>query len=558
MQKKIILLFIAFSLSIYNCFAQSSPAFGSTNGVADVSQTGAATYQIPIHTPPGTNGFQPSISISYNSQAGNGVLGYGWNISGLSAISRIPKTIYHNGIAEGITLTRKDNLALDGNRLIAMNNDSTEFRTEAETYSKINGGKSKESYYWFEAKTKEGGTLQYGITEDSRLRPGGKWSQPVAWYINQSKDPNGNTINYSYSSQGGQMCLDKIEYAGNTIQFQYEDRPDKSTTYIAGASVIQSKRLTKVIVKSDGLTARTYEFTYTHDGLYSHLSSVTEYGSNNVPLNPTRFIMGSRNEESIATLSQIAKGYYKQIYSADLTGNGQSDIIVTYKSKVDGDWTNWEFHTANADGKTFTKRNGGTLTSSFKGFHVADINHDGVADVYMRTTGKETYCCITCDLIPPAYIKDNDTLASKEISLEEKDHAILPPEEPNNGCCGTCSYDRQTLVAFTHQNGSLVRMESKDTYFDHVNGDAIIYAGMNFDGDGKPDFLVLNKDYSYKTARITSSHFWMPSFPAKPNNVDLLDFNGDGRTDFMVTKDDSSFIYSFNPANSSHKCNFLV
>lgn len=362
MQKKIILLFIAFSLSIYNCFAQSSPAFGSTNGVADVSQTGAATYQIPIHTPPGTNGFQPSISISYNSQAGNGVLGYGWNISGLSAISRVPKTIYHNGIAEGITLTRKDNLALDGNRLIAINNDSTEFRTEAETYSKINGGKSKESYYWFEAKTKEGGTLQYGITEDSRLRPGGKWSQPVAWYINQSKDPNGNTINYSYSSQGGQMCLDKIEYAGNTIQFQYEDRPDKSTTYIAGASVIQSKRLTKVIVKSDGLTARTYEFTYTHDGLYSHLSSVTEYGSNNVPLNPTRFIMGSRNEETIATLSQIAKGYYKQIYSADLTGNGQSDIIVTYKSKVDGDWTNWEFHTANADGKTFTKRNGGTLT----------------------------------------------------------------------------------------------------------------------------------------------------------------------------------------------------
>src|SRR3990172_13156466 len=45
---------------------------------------GAATYSYPIEVPPGTNGLQPLISISYNSQNVKqrpGILGAGWFIT---------------------------------------------------------------------------------------------------------------------------------------------------------------------------------------------------------------------------------------------------------------------------------------------------------------------------------------------------------------------------------------------------------------------------------------------------------------------------------------------
>ncbi|MNJ01699.1 hypothetical protein D3C73_1614100 [compost metagenome] len=56
---------------------------------------------MPIAVPPGINGVVPQISLAYNSQGGNGLAGYGWNISGVSAISRIPTTKFHDGTIDG-------------------------------------------------------------------------------------------------------------------------------------------------------------------------------------------------------------------------------------------------------------------------------------------------------------------------------------------------------------------------------------------------------------------------------------------------------------------------
>ncbi len=47
----------------------------------------AAVYEIPIDVPVGVNGWQPQISIAYNSQGGSFILGKGWDISG------IPKSV---------------------------------------------------------------------------------------------------------------------------------------------------------------------------------------------------------------------------------------------------------------------------------------------------------------------------------------------------------------------------------------------------------------------------------------------------------------------------------
>lgn len=91
---------------------------GSTAGEAGVSPTGGATYSIPIVIPPGTNGVAPSVSLEYNSQSGPGIAGMGWNLSGMSAISRVPQNVYFDGQARPVQLDSDDRFALDGQRLV--------------------------------------------------------------------------------------------------------------------------------------------------------------------------------------------------------------------------------------------------------------------------------------------------------------------------------------------------------------------------------------------------------------------------------------------------------
>ena len=65
-----------------------APLLGATKGTFGVSETGAATYSLPIYTTPGAAGFSPKLSLEYNSQGGDGPLGKGWSIAGNSMISR--------------------------------------------------------------------------------------------------------------------------------------------------------------------------------------------------------------------------------------------------------------------------------------------------------------------------------------------------------------------------------------------------------------------------------------------------------------------------------------
>jgi hypothetical protein len=43
--------------------------------------TGTGSMSVPIATSPGRSGFEPQLSLSYDSGAGNGIFGLGWNLS---------------------------------------------------------------------------------------------------------------------------------------------------------------------------------------------------------------------------------------------------------------------------------------------------------------------------------------------------------------------------------------------------------------------------------------------------------------------------------------------
>ena len=119
----------------------ASAAVGKTEGSFSVSPTGAATYTIPIKVQSGLSDFVPNISLVYSSQSGNGIAGMGFSISGLSAISIVPRSAYFDGHAEAIYTGEDNAFALDGQRLLLIEgpNGQTDatYRTENEQYNLI-------------------------------------------------------------------------------------------------------------------------------------------------------------------------------------------------------------------------------------------------------------------------------------------------------------------------------------------------------------------------------------------------------------------------------------
>src|SRR6266705_2453519 len=43
--------------------------------------TGTGNFSVPIALPPGRNGFQPHLNLTYSTGSGNGPFGLGWSIS---------------------------------------------------------------------------------------------------------------------------------------------------------------------------------------------------------------------------------------------------------------------------------------------------------------------------------------------------------------------------------------------------------------------------------------------------------------------------------------------
>lgn len=94
---------------------------------AEVSPDGSFSHSVEIKLPPGTNGMAPRLSLDYNSNSGNGIVGQGWSLSGLPAITR--DTI------NGVRYDGTDSYAGSNGRLM-IQSDGT-YHYENENFSKV-------------------------------------------------------------------------------------------------------------------------------------------------------------------------------------------------------------------------------------------------------------------------------------------------------------------------------------------------------------------------------------------------------------------------------------
>ena len=300
-----------------NSGAPSGNTPGTIHGKFSVDANGAANYVIPLDIPAGPNGLTPKLSLTYNSQSGPGLAGYGWTLSGLSAITRCGLTIAQDGNTQGVTFTDGsggDGYCLDGQKLRA--DGSGNFRKEIDDASLITpnstGGQGRATTngpQWFQVKTKDGLTYKYGYTADSQVLavgPAFSYSSclsvsPVVvrvWALSSITDSAGNSINFTYANDAATSCSGdywptSITYGGSTgsqhkITFGYDDLrgispmpAELKMSYRGGAAVGHTQRLNAVnILYSNNATPTvTYGLFYypqestTH---YSELNAISE------------------------------------------------------------------------------------------------------------------------------------------------------------------------------------------------------------------------------------------------------------------------------------------
>ena len=234
------------------------PSTNATTGSFAVSPSGSATYSIPIQVPPGTAGMQPALSLSYNSQDDNGLLGMGWSITGLSAISRCGGTIVQDGARTGVNLDAGDKFCLDGQRLMALNagtyfQNGQTYGTEIESFVRVSAiGTLGNGPASFTVETKSGQKSFYSAV----TLPG--QTTPYMWVVSTITDKLNNcmTFSYGFGAAGDEFYPTAISYSGrfngstctdtyNSVQFIPDAtlRTDVNYAYVGGGKAIQKQRI---------------------------------------------------------------------------------------------------------------------------------------------------------------------------------------------------------------------------------------------------------------------------------------------------------------------------
>lgn len=301
--------------SINNSHVPNSISLDYSKGVGQIpiksgtSQSGARTYEVPISVYPGMKGFQPTLSLSYNSQRGNSVMGMGWTISGLPIITRSGKSKYYDGRTQGVILNNSDSFVLDGVRLIKTDSTSTYYLYQSEHGNiKAKGYYSGNTMRYFEVFYPNGNKGVFGYTTN--------YSQNYLYYPLMSlNDLKGNTITYSYTFSNNHFRISNISYNGASVEFQYtSNRQDSLLRYRAGLKIHEPKLLQRIICKYENTVLGTYTLTYLTQNNASVLKQIG-YAAGEESFNPLCFYYG--DGQTTASFTKSSTQLYEWYESSD-------------------------------------------------------------------------------------------------------------------------------------------------------------------------------------------------------------------------------------------------
>lgn len=521
---------------------------GEIECLSDIALSGAKTYTIPIKIYPGMNDFQPNLSLSYNSQQGNGVVGVGWSLSGVSQIARVSKTTYYNGKTEGVCMDNTDGFILDGLRFNKRATLSNYIQYVSETgFIKAIGYISGNVLKYFKVLYPNGTRATFGYTTNTQNR--------LYYPLTSMTDLWGNTITYSYSFSDNHYTLNQISYNNSSVEFQYNSsRTDPIVSYCAGYTIQESKLLSSITCKYGNTEIGKYSLVYIVEHGKSLMAKV-DYTADGDTYNPLRFYYGTGNTSS--SYSQTQKNLYNYY------NNSYPNQIRLVRGRYN--------YSCGRDGivllrnKQIYRKNGNVLEndyiSSEKLFLYADVADDtnipyqlpadtGFIDVLGADLDGSLEDCI---------VKVNN------IVQNQSDHLTLNAYSLTPSCQLTSRYSLNYNFPTVCQGGGTSFVQPKFFY----QGD--------FDGDGKMEILAVSAHQPLGNTNVTSKCYlfdlsegtksfdgylfpyakaFATSFSDEQNaennsdKVLVADFDGDGKTDICHISSSGTTVYTFSQSDS--------
>jgi len=528
--------------------AQTTTVAGTTPGQFSVNESGAATYRIPIQVPPGVAGMEPKLELSYNSQGGNGLLGMGWSLSGLSAIGRCPRTMAVDGARGGVNFDMNDRYCIDGQRLILVSGTygvaGSEYRTELDSFSKIvASGTAGNGVASFTVQTKAGLTMEYGNTADSRIEAQGKATVRV-WAINKISDVKTNYMTFSYveDNVNGAYYPSRIDYTGNagagpvlapaaSVQFvpSTAARLDVLTAYQGGALIKTGMRMGRIQTYVGTTLIKDYRVEYLAQATSadrSMVASVATCDGSGHCLPTVGFnwpSMGTGTYTQKVTAVTTSNWDAGRVWNGDFNGDGFTDLASYYGG-------NLVTFFSNGDG-TYTQKVNAVSTTNWDPTKawLGDFNGDGLTDLMSYYGGN----------LATFFSNGDGTYTQKlgAVPTTNWDPAKAWAGDFNgDGLTDLMSYYGGNLVTFI-SNGDGTYTQ-KVTAVTTTNWDAGRVWIADFNGDGLTDLMSyyggnLVTFFSNGDGTYTQKVNAVPTTNWDPTKAWLGDFNGDGLADLM-------------------------
>lgn len=549
----------------------SSPYVGATQDDFTVSLGGAANYKVPFMLPPGIKDVAPNVGLAYSSQANNGLAGYGWNISGLSTITRVPSTKYHDNEIDGIDFDNKDRYALDGQRLMLKSGTyggaNSQYQTENYTNLKIvaYGTSPYGSSYgpsYFIVYHPNGLRAYYGNGGNSRGR--------LEWALYKTIDPQGNYVQYDYLQSNNLLRINTIKYGArnsasspNEIKFFYKTRTRREISYIGSYTFIRSNILDRVEIRGSGTLFRKYTLYHTTTSLgYQRVYYIREYNGSNQSLPSIYFTYessssGISREGNDLTIYPGISYNSDRMVSGDFDGDGKVDVVTYNKSSRNklNVFTNlFDYSNISIGTSVTTEKFDDVFAGTILSWNNKILQQQGITTVRETVTGTATN----------SEVRFRTFAMASYGPVFQYDKTVNMPIGP----AGYFECDGQP------SNNSYRKIPK--TY---VSGD--------FNGDGLTDVLAIPQRYyrevcewDYDPWELYDECICGNESVSQPNSevyfIDLkrtattsavnigslayriqsssdrlygLDFDGDGKTDLMHLRDGSVRVYSMNSSN---------
>lgn len=546
-----------------------SNAVGDIEIRSGVTPTGAKTYEVPINVYPGINGFQPNLSLLYNSQAGNSVIGQGWSLSGIPKITRSGKNLYYDGKCEGVLMDMSDSFFLDGTRLIKSGPISGSCITYESEQGNIliNAYVSGETVKYFNVYYPDGSFAQFGYESNSQNR--------LHYPLVLALDIRDNRIGYIYDDIDNHYRISKIEYNDSHIDFNYKTREDPISRNSGGTWTMERELLESVYCFHG--TTFLHEYTLSHS-LHNGVSHLDKIGLNSASesFNPIQFIYGEGAEIG----GNRACYNYNTTQLLDWYESDNPDMIKTVKGRFDYDSNNdglivlpnknpyWQHYRHSTAFRHSQNRFDNQYGSSERIFLYAGLSEDFADPMPELVTGPGFIDILCADLQgrqEESVIKINNNVI--RVTTGVKEHLKFTVYRPNLYGGMALAYERSYYfpTVYTDADGGN-SIQPKFYYTGDFNGDGkieilAVSAHQPFNDPSKPtncylfdlennSILYQGHVFPYVVTFVGTSITDSWDAANRSDKLIPLDADGDGKTDICLINDTGIHTYTFDVDSS--------